>query len=174
MTPSRDWLGVRFAINVAIASTIVWYGMPLAFGGSPIWAIAAMVAASEPEVTEALRMARSRLINVLVGGLAGLLFLLVGGTNEWLLPIALGTTVLVSTYVVRIKTMWRQGPITAALVIASGVTQQSTALGIGAGTLKVAEVLFGSFVGVGVSLVMSRVWLVGEADPTEPDSAPAK
>jgi hypothetical protein len=76
------------------------------------------------------------------------------------LPLALAATVLVSSYVVRVKTMWRQAPISAAVVIAAAITSDSPANGIAQGLHKVAEVVFGCLVGVTVSLVMSKVWLI--------------
>ena len=129
-TMPQDILGIRFALNVAIATVIVWYSLKYMVDTNPIWAIASMVAASDPQVTEAARMFRSRLINVLVGGVVGLLFLVVGGPAEWMLPFALAVTVLLSSYVVHIQTMWRQAPITAAIVIASGVTSHSRVSGV--------------------------------------------
>ena len=81
-TMPQDILGVRFALNVAIATIIVWYSLARIADTNPIWAIASMVAASDPQVNEAARMFRSRLINVLVGGVVGLLFLVVGGPAE--------------------------------------------------------------------------------------------
>ena len=92
---------------------------------NPLWAIASMVAAADPQVDEARRMLRSRLINLLVGGMVGLLFLIIGGPAQWTLPLALAVTVLLSSYVVKIQTMWRQAPITAAIVIAAGVSTHS-------------------------------------------------
>jgi uncharacterized membrane protein YccC len=56
--------------------------------------------------------------------------------------------------------MWRQAPITAALVIASGLMHQSKETGIETGLMRVAEVLFGCLVGLFFSWVMSRVWPV--------------
>jgi hypothetical protein len=56
--------------------------------------------------------------------------------------------------------MWRQAPITAAIVIASGVTHHSKLVGIQDGMHKVAEVIFGCLTGVAVSWIMSRVWPV--------------
>ena len=72
---------------------------------------------------------------------------------------------LVSSYVVRVKTMWRQAPITAAIVIASAVASQSSPIGIMQGLHRVAEVVFGCVVGLIVSLVMSRVWLIPVRSP---------
>ena len=68
----QDILGVRFALNVAIATVIVWYSLANIADTNPIWAIASMIAASDPQVSEAVRMFRSRIINVLVGCAVGL------------------------------------------------------------------------------------------------------
>ena len=153
-------LGIRFAINVFIATTIVWFTLKLISDSNPIWAIASMVAASEPQPEEARRLFRSRLVNVLVGCTVGFGLLLVGGHSDWMIPFALAATVLISSYVIRIKTMWRQAPITAAIVIAAGISHGSQVAGIESGLHKVAEVLFGCVVGLVVSWLMSKVWLV--------------
>jgi uncharacterized membrane protein YccC len=153
-------LGLRFAVNVAIASAIVWYTLRLAGENHPIWAIASMVAASDPEPAEARRIFKSRLINVVVGCITGICFLFVIGSKPWVLPFALFVTVLLSTYVVRVKTMWRQAPITAAIVIASSLVGHSEAAGLAEGLHKVGQVLFGCVVGLVVSWVMSKLWLI--------------
>jgi uncharacterized membrane protein YccC len=161
-----DLTGVRFAVNVLIATAILWYVLRQLADTNPIWAIASMIAASEPRVEEAARLFRSRITNVLVGCAVGLLFLLVGGSGAWKLPLALAATVLLSSYVVRIPTMWRQAPITAAIVLAPGLTQQSRRIGIEHGLHKVAEVLLGCVVGLLVSYVMSRIWPLPARDKT--------
>jgi len=155
--PHRGRFAFRFAANVFVGSVIVWAVLSRFEGVSPIWAIASMVASTDPQVHVAKRMIRSRLINVFIGAAVGLLFMLVGGPTPWKLPFALAATVLISSYLVRIKTMWRQAPITAALVIATGLLQQSAAAGIQAALLKVGEVIFGCLVGVGVSVLLSRL-----------------
>ena len=70
--------------------------------------------------------------------------------------------VLVSSYWVRIQTMWRQAPITAAIVIASGLTQHSKLTGLEHGLHKVAEVILGCVMGLLVTWLVSRVWPVPE------------
>ncbi len=159
----HDLVGVRFALNVFIASAILWFLLRRVADTNPIWAIASMIAASDPQVKEAARMFRSRMVNVLVGCAVGLVFLVVGGSSDWKLPLALAVTVLISSYVIHIPTMWRQAPITAAIVIAAGLTHQSKLSGIEHGLHKVAEVLFGCLVGLVVSFAMSRVWPLPEA-----------
>lgn len=158
----HDLLGVRFAVNVFIASAILWFVLRRIADTNPIWAIASMVASSEPVVKEAARMFRSRLINVMIGCVVGLAFVSVGGEDLWKLPTALAVTVLISSYLIHVQTMWRQAPITAAIVIAGGL-EHSRLTGIERGLHKVGEVIFGCLVGLGVSWLMSKVWPVKAA-----------
>jgi uncharacterized membrane protein YccC len=158
----HDMVGIRFALNVFIASAIVWYALAHIADTNPIWAIASMIAASDPQVNEAVRMFRSRIINVLVGCGVGLIFVIIGGPSEWKLPLALAVTVLISSYVIHIPTMWRQAPITAAIVIAAGLSSHSELSAVEHGLHKVAEVLFGCFVGLLVSWSMSRIWPIAK------------
>ena len=155
---TRDVLGVRFALNVLIASAILWVLLRHFSDSNPIWAIASMIAASEPVVKEAARMFRARLTNVLIGCVVGLLFMSVGGSRDWKLPLALAVTVLISSYFVPVKTMWRQAPITAAIVVASGLEHHSKLTGIEHGLHKVGEVLLGCLMGLAVSWLMSKIW----------------
>jgi uncharacterized membrane protein YccC len=156
----KDPTGVRFAVNVFIAATIVWYVLERIADVNAIWAIASMVAACDPKADEAARLFRARITNVLVGCAVGFVVLSVGHPNQWKIPLALALAVLVSTYLVRIQTMWRQAPITAAIVIAAGLTTQSKLSGMEHGLHKVAEVIFGCTVGWAVSVAMSRIWVI--------------
>ena len=64
--------------------------------------------------------------------------------------------------------MWRQAPITAAIVIAAGLTAHSELSAVEHGLHKVAEVLFGCFVGVLVSWSMSKIWPISKTAPPGP------
>jgi uncharacterized membrane protein YccC len=165
-----DLLGVRFALNVSIGTAVCWFTLRSVSDANPIWAIASMIASSDPVWAQAKRTFRGRILNASIGALVGLAFIALGGPKEWMLPVALGVTVLLSTYVVRIPVMWRQAPITAAIVIASGVTHHSKLTGLEHGLYKVAEVIFGCLTGVMVSWVMSKIWPV--APPHEPVAVP--
>lgn len=151
-------LGVRFSVNVFVATVLLWILLRHLAGANPIWAIASMIAASEPVVKEAVRMFRSRLVNATVGCAIGLTVLVTGGSNEWKLPMAISIAVLVSSYFVKVQTMWRQAPITAAIIIASGIEQHSKLTGIEVGLRRVGEVLLGCLVGLTVSWLMSVLW----------------
>jgi uncharacterized membrane protein YccC len=166
-TPARfledGLLGVRFAVNVFIGTTALWLLLGLAGDTDPIWAIASMIAASDPQLKQAVRTFRGRILNAILGCAVGLLLLVAGGARAWKLPLALSVSVLLSTYVVRIQVMWRQAPITAAIVIAAGLTHHSKLSGIEHGLHKVAEVILGCVMGLLVSWGMSKVWPVPDA-----------
>jgi uncharacterized membrane protein YccC len=151
------FLGVRFAVNVFFATLVTWFLLRLSTRANPIWAVASMLASSEPVVTQGLKMFRSRLVNTTVGCVVGLLFVMTGEPSPWKVPFALAVTVLLSAYVVRIPVMWRQAPITAAIVIA-GSLHPSRLTASELGLLRVAEVVLGSVVGITVSWLMAMVW----------------
>jgi uncharacterized membrane protein YccC len=163
-----DLLGVRFAVNVAIGTTFLWILLRLFADTNPVWAIASMIAASEPRIENAVRMFRARIINALVGCAVGLTFLLIGPEEGWKLPVALAVCVLLSSYVIRIQTMWRQAPITAAIVIAAGMTHHSNMSAAEHGLHKVAEVFLGCVMGLCVSWLMSKIWPIRDARDVTP------
>jgi len=153
-----NWLGVHFAVNIFIATTILWLLLRLAAGLNPIWAISSMIAASDPNVKDALRTFWGRIINAALGCATGLFFLIVGRGGEWTLPLALSVTVLLSAYVVRVQVMWRQAPITAALVIAAVLTRHSEMTAAEVGLRRVGEVMLGCVVGLTVTWLMDKIW----------------
>ena len=69
---------------------------------------------------------------------------------------ALAATAFLSSYIVRVPVMWRQAPITAAIVVASGIEKHSETASIEIGLRRVAEVLFGCLMGLGVTWLMSK------------------
>ncbi|QLQ18943.1 MAG: FUSC family protein [Exiguobacterium profundum] len=150
--------GVHFAANVLVASAITWWSLTTFTHANPVWATASMVASSEPVHAKGRANFRARLINTLVGCAIGLAVLALGGDHAWKLPFALALAVLISAYLVRIQVMWRQAPITAAIVVAGSLTQHSKLSGMELGLRRVAEVLFGCLVALAVSWVMERVW----------------
>jgi uncharacterized membrane protein YccC len=166
-----DWLGIHFAARIFVATIVVWLLLRLWTDASPIWAISSMIATSDPHVEVALKTFRERIINTFIGCVVGLAVLALGGSHSLKLPIALAISVLVSSYIVRIQVMWRQAPITAAIVIAGALTHHAKLTGMEAGLRKVAEVMMGCVVGLGVTWVASKVWPLPEAKKAD---APAK
>lgn len=153
-----DLAGVHFAVNVFIATTLLWLLLRRAADLNPIWAISSMVAASDPRVRQALSTFKGRMTNATVGCGVGLIFLIVGGKHEIALPLALAASVLISTYFVCVQVMWRQAPITTAIVVAAGWTHGSEISALEIGVRRMGEVMLGCVVGVGVSWLMSKLW----------------
>jgi hypothetical protein len=64
---------------------------------------------------------------------------------------------------VRVPVMWRQAPITAAIVVASGLEEHTKTASIEIGLRRVAEVLFGCLVGLAVTWLISKIWRLPES-----------
>jgi uncharacterized membrane protein YccC len=153
-----DQHGIHYAVSIFIATALLWLIVHKMAKSNPIWAISSMVATSDPLMKQAVMFLRSRIINTLVGCAVGLLFIAIGGERLIMLPLAMAVTVLLSSYVVRIQTMWRQAPISAAFVISAGLEYHSRKHGFIAGVGRMSEVLFGCVVGVVVAWVISVLW----------------
>jgi uncharacterized membrane protein YccC len=159
-----DMRGVHYAVSLFIATTVLWIIVKEYGDANPIWAISSMVATSDPQIKQALSTFRGRIVNTLLGCAVGLLFLALGRT-EWQLPFAMAVTVLLSSYVVRVPAMWRQAPITAAIVIAGGLQHHDKLNAMEQGLRRVVEVLFGCVVGIAVAWMLSKIWPLPEPRP---------
>jgi uncharacterized membrane protein YccC len=156
-----DLRGIHYAASLFISTTLLWILVKKFGDANPIWAISSMVATSDPHVRQALSTFNGRILNTLVGCSVGLLFVWLGRT-EWQLPFAMAVTVILSSYFVRVTAMWRQAPITAAIVIAGGLQHHDKLTGMEQGVRRVGEVLFGCVVGIAVSLALSKIWPLPE------------
>lgn len=166
-----DLVGIHLAVNVFVATAVLWLALKQFGNLNPIWAISSMVASVDPHVKLAFSNFRARLINASLGCAIGLIFLVIGDVNEWKLPFALAVTALLSSYIVKIPVMWRQAPITAALVLAAGLEKHSKIDGIEIGLRRVGEVIFGCVVGFIVTWAISKIWPLHE---TPQEDATAK
>lgn len=155
-----EFLGVHLAVNIFVGSTLLWLLLRVIAGLNPVWAIASLVAASDPQVKQAFANFRGRLLNSVFGCVVGVIFLVIGGSSEWKLPLAMAASALLSTYIVRVPAMWRRRPITAAMVVASALTEHSSLTGAEIGIRRVGEIILGSMFGALVSWLMSKVWHV--------------
>lgn len=156
-----DLLGVHYAVSLFIATTALWIIVKEIGDTNPIWAISSMVATSDPQVKQAMSTLRGRVLNTLLGCAVGLVFVWLGRT-EWQLPFAMAVTVILSSYFIRIPAMWRQAPITAAIVIAGGLQHHQKLTAMEQGLHRVTEVLLGCFVGIVVAWSLSKVWPLRE------------
>src|SRR6516225_8294451 len=165
-----DMHGIHYAVSIFFATAILWLLVHKLAKANPVWAISSMVATSDPLMKQAMLFLRSRIINTLVGCAVGLLFIAIGDTRLIMLPLAMAVTVLLSSYVVRIQTMWRQAPISAAFVIAAGLEHHTRRNGLIAGGDRMLEVLGGCVVGIVVAWIMSVLWPLPDTTATETES----
>lgn len=156
-----DLRGIHYAVSLFIATTVLWILVKEYGDANPIWAISSMVATSDPHMKQALSTFSGRILNTLLGCAVGLLFVWLGHT-QWQLPFAMAVTVILSSYFIRIPAMWRQAPITAAIVIAGGLQHHDKLSGMEQGVRRVGEVLFGCVVGIAVSWILSKLWPLPE------------
>ena len=154
----HDLAGVRFAVNVFIGSAILWYVLRYVADSNPIWAIASMIAASEPVVNEAARLFEPASSTCSSAAPSASSSSRSAARGSGSCPSRSPSRCSMSSYLIRVKTMWRQAPITAAIVIASALTHQSKMTGLEHGLHKVAEVLAGCIMGLAVSWLMSKIW----------------
>ena len=105
--------------------------------------------APNPPYNRHLSTSRRAFANTCSGGAMGLVFVLVAGPRHVVLPLALGATVLVSSYVFQVPPYWRTAPTTAALVVASSLERESRKIGLESSLHRVAEVMLGSFMACG-------------------------
>ena len=162
-----DMHGIHHAVSIFIATAVLWLLVHELAERDPIWAISSMVATSDPLMKQAVLTFRSRIINTLLGCVVGLLFIAVAGTKLVSVPLAMAVTVLLSSYVARIPTMWRQAPISAAFVIAAGLEYHSRKHGLVAGVGRMNEVRFGCLVRLVVAWFVSVVWPLRDPVPAE-------
>ena len=163
-----DMHGIHYAVSIFFATAILWVLIHKMSEANPVWAISSMVATSDPQMKQAMLILRARIANTLLGCLVGLVFIAIGGMKVITLPLAMAVTVLLSSYVVRIQTMWRQAPISAAFVIAASLAHQSRKNGLIAGATRMSEVLFGCVVGIAVAWIVSVVWPLQEPPADHP------
>jgi uncharacterized membrane protein YccC len=164
--------GIHYAVSIFFATAVLWVLVHMMAEANPVWAISSMVATSDPRMTQAIQILRARITNTLVGCLVGLGFIAIGGMHLVTLPLAMAVTVLLSSYVVRVQTMWRQAPISAAFVIAAGLEYHSREHGLIAGATRMGEVLFGCVVGILVGWIVSVVWPL--PDPSQAEHSATK
>jgi len=154
----HDAMGLHYAVRICIGTTAVWLLLRSVGDADAIWAVISVIVATEPQMQTAVFAFMSRIVNTVIGCTIGLTFLLVAGPEVWVLPLALTVTVLVCTYLVKLSSSWRLAPATAAIIIASGVVEQSRISGAEVALHRAGEVLLGCAVAFRVTWCMSKIW----------------
>jgi len=155
----QDVMGLHYAARIFVGTTAVWLLLRFIGDADPIWAVISVIVVTEPQLQTAWLTLGSRIVNTVIGCTTGVVFLLLAGPKSWVLPLALTTTVLVCTYVVRLSSSWRLAPATTALIIASAVVEQSRIGGAEIALHRTGEVVLGCAVAFLVTWCMSKIWV---------------
>jgi uncharacterized membrane protein YccC len=106
----------------------------------------------DPVLETTLRNFKSRFAHTLIGSAIGfLLLVLVPHALYAIIPVGMALASLACTTVLSLPGNWKIAPVTAALVMAAGVTAQSETVGLATALRRIGEVLFGSAVAVAVT-----------------------
>src|SRR5262249_34834282 len=151
----HDAMGLHYAVRIFIGTTAVWLLLRSVGDTDAIWAVISVIVVTEPQMQTAWLTLGSRVAYTVIGCTTGLIFLLLAGPEIWVLPLAVTVAVLVCTYVVRLPSSWRLAPATAALVVASGVVEQSRIGGAGVALHRAGEVVLGCAVAFLVTWCLS-------------------
>lgn len=154
----RNILGVHYAVRIFIGTAFLWLVLGPQRNTQPLWAVISMIFVTEPLLKNALEAFRYRLLNTILGCGVGLLFLMIVGPRDWLLPIAVMTTAFTATFLPQSPTSWRTAPIAATIVLASGLVSHSKTFGMHIALQRAGEVLLGGVVALCITWVMSRIW----------------
>ena len=109
---------------------------------------------TDPTIEKAHPSFLSRAINTIVGCAAAIIFVLIFGSPEWLLPISLTGTALIAFLLVKGSPNWKLATATAALIVSSAIIDQSNLTALEQALRRTAEVALGSFTAV----LMSRLF----------------
>ena len=167
-----DLLAVHLAVNIFIATTVLWLLLRLVADSDAIWAISAMIPALDPHMKLAVTSFRPH-------------FKRASRLRHWTFSCSSAERVSGSfrshcrqpscspSYIVRIRAMWRQVPITAAIIIAAGLTHHSKLSGVKIGLGRVGDVLLGCVMGSLVTWLMSKIWPLPEAGNEKESTKPS-
>jgi uncharacterized membrane protein YccC len=103
------------------------------------------------------------MINTLLGAFIGFAALIFIGPTSLTLVCAITFTALLSTYINHVQQGWRIAPITTALVISAGMTEQSAINGMEVAFSRTFEVCLGGAMALIISVLMAHIW--APADP---------
>jgi uncharacterized membrane protein YccC len=152
-------MGLHYAVRIFIGTTAVWLLLRNVGDANAVWAVISVIVVTEPHMQTAWLTLGYRIVYTVIGCTTGLIFLLLAGPEIWVLPLAVTATVLICTNVVKLSSSWRLAPATAALVIASGVVEQSRISGAGVALHRTGEIVLGCAVAFLVTWCMSKIWV---------------
>jgi uncharacterized membrane protein YccC len=168
----RNARGLHYAVRIFLGTAFLWLILGPQRDSQPLWAVISLIFVTEPLLKNALEAFRFRILNTLLGCGVALLFLLVAGPRDWLLPIAVMATAFTATFLPQSPTSWRTAPIAATIVLASGLVAHSKTFGMHIALQRAGEVLLGGIVALCITWIMARIWPLEEQPDGNKKSGP--
>jgi uncharacterized membrane protein YccC len=153
----RHIAGLRHAFDIFLGTLFLWVFLRGIGDRNPVWAIISFIVVSDPDLQIVWPSFILRFSHTLISCVIAILFLLIFGPVEWILPLALALTVLVCTNLIKTPGSWKIGPSTTALVITSALVEKSSAIGFAQSLRRSEEVVMGSLVALILAWVTSKI-----------------
>jgi uncharacterized membrane protein YccC len=157
--------GLHYAVRIFLGTTALWFLLRETGDTHGIWAIISLIVVTEPQLKTALVNFRFRIYNTALGCAGGLLFLFTIGPRGWSMPLAATVTAFAATYLIRSQPTWRIAPITAVIVMTSGLMTHSRVSGMEAALQRTGEVLLGGAMALLITWLVSLFWMPPDAPP---------
>jgi hypothetical protein len=116
----------RYASDICLGTTLLWFLLRYLGDTNPVWAIISFIVVTDPTIEKAHPNFLSRINNTIVGCIAGIAFVMLFGSPEWLLPICLTATALIASLLVKGSSNWKLATATAALIVSSAIVDHSS------------------------------------------------
>jgi uncharacterized membrane protein YccC len=168
----RNAMGLHYAVRIFLGTAFLWLILGPQRDSQPLWAVISMIFVTEPLLKNALEAFRYRILNTLLGCGVALLFLVIAGPRDWLLPIAVMATAFTATFLPQSPSSWRTAPIAATIVLASGLTTHSKMFSVHIAVQRAVEVFLGGVTAICITFLLSRIWMPEEThdgSPHRPD-----
>jgi uncharacterized membrane protein YccC len=145
----------RYASDICLGTTLLWFLLRYLGDTNPVWAIISFIVVTDPTIEKAHPNFLSRINNTIVGCIAGIAFVMLFGSPEWLLPICLTATALIASLLVKGSSNWKLATATAALIVSSAIVDHSSLTALEQALRRTAEVACGSITAVLFSWLFS-------------------
>ncbi|PRD43866.1 FUSC family protein [Phyllobacterium phragmitis] len=155
-----------YASKMFLGAAICWYGLLLMGVSNPIWAVITVLIVSDPDVTTAFNLAKTRTLNTAVGCTVGLTTMLIFGYSPEASVFMMALTVFVIMLIDHYPANWRLAPATVFIVMDAGRLAATQREEITYAMLRMLEIA----VGCAVALALAGLYTyLAERQPRETD-----
>jgi len=147
-----------YIIKLITGSLIVWFGLRAVGITEPYWAMISLIVVTEPEIVQAKKSFRARVINTINGTIAAGLALWIIGPTFVAMLVAMTVATLIAMSIENYPNNWRLAPNTTVVLMSAALTGTGLSEEIRLAMYRVLEVLTGSTVALLQTLVYA--WLL--------------